>query len=143
MTAVIPHQSHAVRRQAFINAVRAIKEKHEKRVTDILREIGNEAVATLRELTPKDTGAAAGTKSGAKRELYASHPARKLGLNIGNEVGDSGWQMKWVRTSHKFVITTPMWEPYLKYVNYTSGLNFVETAATQMRASLRRMKAGK
>lgn len=140
MAGVLP--GGTIRRGRFLDAIHAIKKKHEFRIRDILDDIGNETVAHLQAITPKDTGAAAGTTLGAKRVMYKWHPAFKMGLPIGNEPGDSGWQMTHTKNSNKFAIINPMWDPYLKYVNYGHGdnNNFVETAAAQMRESLREMR---
>lgn len=74
--------------------------------------------------TPIDTGAAAGVTSNAvgeqKRPMYRSHAA--FGKNIGNLVGDSGWQLRVGRNEKglTFSIVNPEWDDYLKY--YELGL---------------------
>lgn len=141
MAAIISGQSDILRRGRFAKAIRMMADKHKVRVKALLEEIGDSTVTKLREITPKDTGAAAGTSVGAKRSLanVPWHPAVKRGLDIGNQPGQSGWQMKWINTANKFSIFTPMWDPYLKYVNYTMG-NFVEEAARDMQQKLRDMR---
>lgn len=70
----------------------------------------------LVETTPADTGAAAGSTDRAKRSIYSSHPAKTGGFHIGNEVGQSGWQI--IEQEDGFSLTNPMWDLYLKYLEF-------------------------
>lgn len=71
--------------------------------------------------TPIDTGASAGVLDNEvgseKRAIYKGHVA--FGQNIGNEPGDSGWQMveKETNDGFKLSIVNPQWNKYLKYVH--------------------------
>lgn len=135
MVSILPGQSSVLPRKTLASFLNRVQAKHEGRIKEYLQVIGDDAILLLRELTPKDTGKAAGTTQGAKRPAYASHPGFKL--VTGNMKGQSGWQLNWVANSKKFSIINPMWEPYLKVYNYTRGGNFVETAARQIRTQLR------
>ena len=67
-------------------------------------------------VTPRDTGAAAGYATGKEPPPY--HPVSKLGLTIGKEEGQSGWQVVFTQgrgSNAKYALRNPMWEPYLKY----------------------------
>lgn len=136
MPGAIQGGASGFRRRDFVTAVRLAMEARGQKMREVLEDIGNETVAHLRAITPKDTGAAAGTTQGANRPIYKSHPGYRMG--IGNEPGDTGWQLKWVNTASKFTIHTPMWDFYLKYVNYEGkNGNFVETAVREMRTKLK------
>ena len=68
---------------------------------------------------PAWTGASAGRPDRARFPGYfpKNHPAS--GMRIGNEPGDSGWQMlppELHRTLVSLALANPMWEPYLKAV---------------------------
>jgi hypothetical protein len=70
-------------------------------------------------VTPKDTGAAAGEPTG--KTPYPSHPVSKLGLTIGKEEGQSGWQIVFTQgrgSNAKYALRNPMWVPYLQYHEY-------------------------
>jgi hypothetical protein len=71
------------------------------------------------QITPRDTGAAAGIEG--DRPLYNSHPASKMGLTIGNEEGQSGWQVVFTQgrgSNAKYALKNPMWKPYLQFLEY-------------------------
>jgi len=139
MPAIIPHTSDTLRRDRFEKWINKVKQTHKLRIVDILADIGTEAVDTLRKLTPKDTGAAAGAPTG--KPMRASHPGRAY-AKIGNDPGDTGWQLYHARNSLKFAIINPMWDSYLKFVNYTHPTqnNFVETAARQLKNRMKEIK---
>lgn len=96
--------------------------------------------------TPKDTGAAAGIPG--DRELYKSHPASKLGLEIGPglslEDGDtySGWRIVKKKTKDGFVyyFANRMWDKYLKYIEYgifkSEHQGFVKIAFEKFKGTL-------
>lgn len=104
----------------FDRAITRIAKAHKKRFIDKYRQ---RIMALLRELaaaTPVDTGAAKGDDTGHKRDIYPSHPA--FGMTIGNNIGDSGWQVEEVSDSNgdlvRFRILNPMYEHYLKYIEF-------------------------
>jgi hypothetical protein len=72
--------------------------------------------------TPIATGAAAGVESNlvgsAHVTMTTSHPA--YGLSISNEPGGSGWQLDVEQSKHKLKIAifNPMWDSYLKYLEF-------------------------
>lgn len=142
MPAIIQGQSDLVRRGRFMAALKQTEMYHTMRMKKTLEVVIQDTIDDLRALTPKDTGAAAGTQAGARREIYPNHPAAKLGLPIGNFEGASGWQPKDSDNGKRWSIINPMWDIYLKYRNYLGGVgsNFVEEAARRMRDRLRNMR---
>lgn len=69
----------------------------------------------LIEVGPVDTGIARGEASGAP--VAPTH--KGAGLAIGNEPGESGWQIrpgKQTATEASISIGSPLWESYLKWV---------------------------
>lgn len=72
--------------------------------------------------TPIATGAAAGVEynlvGNAHVTMTSSHPA--YGLAIGNLEGESGWQLSVEQTSNSLTLSiiNPMWEPYLKFLEF-------------------------
>lgn len=135
--AVLPGQSGILHRGRFVDWVKQIGKREEIRLSRVMQDIGEDTVVWLREVTPKDTGAAAGTTVGARRPIYKAHPGYRL--RIGNAPGDTGWQLKSTNNSRRFAIFTPMWEAYLKKVNYEGDHgNFVEEAARHMKSEIQR-----
>jgi hypothetical protein len=116
----------------------ATEQKHVQGLKAVLAQVIDDAIADLRNLTPKDTGAAAGAATG--RPMTPSHPG--YGLPIGNFEGATGWQPYMSDNGKQWSITNPMWEPYLKYRNYLGGAgsNFVEVAVQRMRERIRNMR---
>lgn len=106
--------------------------KHDLRLRELLQEQIDLTIDDLRVNTPKDTGAAAGTTQGARRPIYKRHPG--FGMKIGNAVGDTGWQEGAKTSVRHWAIVNPMWDPYLRTVNYThpTNANFVEAAVRRM-----------
>lgn len=103
----------------FERAVRDLAKRHKKRFIDKYRQKIHQLLKELAKETPKDTGAAAGIPTG--KPLYSSHPASRLGLAIGNLEGESGWQVHEIEKSDgsvSFTIVNPMWEHYLKYIEF-------------------------
>jgi len=103
----------------------------------LLREQAKQVVIQLIEVGPKYTGASSGVRG--LFPIYKSHPA--YGMTIGNILngGDSGWQINETArrkdTVVSLIISNPMWEHYLKYVNageapkaFASSHNFVRKA---------------
>ncbi len=75
----------------------------------------------LAENGPADTGASAGRAERGRHTMKPSHPA--YGMVIGNAPGNSGWQMQADNFNPAAAIlqvgiASPMWDPYLKMVNY-------------------------
>lgn len=132
---LLPGQGDDLRRQRISAHFAQIAKKHKVRVKVVVDEVMKEVLQQLVETTPKDTGAAAGTTVGAKRPLYKTHPAFLEGRSIGNQIGQSGWQIINLNNSKKVAIVNPMWDEYLKEVNYLYS-NFVEAAAHTMRNSI-------
>jgi len=134
----------AIRRDSFVSFIRSVAERRSEKIMEAANRELMAMVEELRATTPKDTGAAAGTTVGAKRSLYPSHPASRQGLSIGNEPGDSGWQIYKSGDLKKIAIINPMWETYLKTVNYTSltHANFLETARRHFLQRIKTMRIG-
>lgn len=110
--------------KGFEDAVRAIARRQNKKYLDIYRKKMLKLMQELIATTPRDTGAAAGTTLGAKRGLYPSHPASYTPYIIGNQIGESGWQLRESREvggQVTFGITNSMWDYYLKYLEYGIG----------------------
>lgn len=74
---------------------------------------------TLAEEGPAYTGASSGREDRGQFPIKPSHPA--YGLNIGNDPGDSGWQLgQSPRRKGELVrvyLKNPMWKPYLQFVD--------------------------
>lgn len=65
---------------------------------------------------PVDTGASRGSPAAPRGPHHKSQP-----LAIGNEIGMTGWQVTEVANTPaygKIAVGTPMWDRYLKYVEY-------------------------
>jgi hypothetical protein len=107
----------------FQKAILAMAKRHHKRFTDKYRQKIFQLHRNLIAATPVDTGAAKGDDSGANRDLYKSHPAAYVPYLIGNEPGESGWQViETVKDGNiVFSIANPMWDYYLKYVEFGQG----------------------
>lgn len=133
--ALLPGQGADLRRQRITKHFQEIAKKHKVRVKTVVEEVMQDTLGLLVQLTPKDTGAAAGTTVGAKRPMYKTHPAFLEGRSIGNQLGQSGWQIIHLNNAKKVAIVNPMWEEYLKEVNYLYS-NFVEEASRSMRANI-------
>lgn len=95
--------------------------------------------ALLRKLisaTPRFTGAASGNPTDI--EIPRWHPA--YGMIIGNSPGETGWQLKQVNRGSQvvFLIINPMWNLYLKYVEYgtvnITGRHFVSHVWNEFKA---------
>jgi hypothetical protein len=110
----------------FLQFAKFLAVKHKKRLGLQAHREMRRIQEDIKKLQPKDTGASAGDTSGAKRDIYSSHPA--FGLTIGNEIGDSGWQIDQNESAGTIKLRNPMWNKYLKYLeagtargHYNSG----------------------
>lgn len=117
-----------------------VAKKYDSSLKDVMQEQVDLTIDELRITTPKDTGAGAGTEQGARRAMYKSHPG--YGKKIGNNPGDTGWQLYKGNDTRRWGIINPMWEPYLKEVNYADpeNGNFLETATRNLKARLRDLR---
>jgi hypothetical protein len=108
--------------------LRGIVKKQNQSLPTLWRRKLSVLIAQLAAGTPAYTGAAAGTQRNAKvDEIPKWHPA--YGMTIGNDPGDSGWQLETVQTDKgtTFYIMNPMWLKYLVYVNAIgSNAGFVD-----------------
>jgi hypothetical protein len=118
------------------DALRKIAKKHELRLVDVITNQLLLTVQDLKDNTPVDTGAGAGDPVRARRAIYKSHPG--FGRKIGNEVGDTGWQLSEKVTASHWAVVSPMWGAYLREVNYThpTHANFLENAVQRLRDRL-------
>lgn len=125
------------------NALRAVAKKYDVALQEVVRVQMEITIDDLRSTTPVDTGAGAGTINGAKRDMYFSHPG--YGMHIGNNPGDTGWQMEKENDVRRWAITNPMWVPYLRVVNYTHPThgNFLENAVKHLQNRLRNLNGVK
>jgi hypothetical protein len=130
----------------FADIMKVIEEdmvgKFEAKTDYAMHVFGMELV----KATPKDTGAAAGVA--AFRDMYPSHPAAKMGLEIGPgfslEDGDnySGWRLVKKKTRQGFVyyFANRMWDKYLKYIEYgfypSQHQGFVKIAFEKFKATI-------
>jgi len=107
---------------SFDKALQSVVLRWHKKKEDVYRVKIRKLLKILIRQTPADTGAAKGDTSGARREVYNSHPAFGA-YAIGNEVGESGWQI--IEDTHRggvrLRIVNPMWDFYYKYVEYDSN----------------------
>jgi hypothetical protein len=109
-------------RQGFAAWLQAVADHYEEQIEAAYVKEMEILLNDIIQHTPIATGAAAGVEYNlvgqAHVKLTNSHPA--YGLDIGNEPGDSGWQLHVEQSKSKLVmsITNPMWEPYLKYLEY-------------------------
>jgi hypothetical protein len=114
----------------FSKHILEVSRKQKKRLEIVWARKLKKLVAELAEATPAYTGAAAGITGNAKVDgIPAWHPA--YGMTIGNQPGDTGWQLKQVERDGRtlFQITNPMWRLYLVYVNsFGIHAGFVERA---------------
>ncbi len=84
-------------------------------------------VEDLANSGPAWTGASAGRADRGSVDLVdvPNHPANRLGLEIGNEPGQSGWQVhetaRTKGTTVKVYISNPMYNEYLKYQDLGIG----------------------
>lgn len=134
MPAILPNSSGDLRRSRLADELRKAAKRHQMRLRDLIDTQIEATIAELRKITPKDTGAGAGMPTG--HLVYKTHPG--YGMNIGNERGDTGWQPYSNHPDH-WAIINPMWEPYLKIVNYThyKDSHFLETAVQHMRERIK------
>ena len=96
------------RESALRDHLRMVAKRHALNLTDLIEDQMRLTIEELRVTTPKDTGAAAGVEWGKKRNMHKSHPG--WGMRIGNEPGDTGWQIMSNNPQH-WAITNPMWVP--------------------------------
>lgn len=94
---------------------------HKERAYTALMVEAMVIINDLAENGPAYTGASAGRADRGSHPLKPSHPA--WGMVIGNAPGNSGWQMQADDFRPgipvlKVGIANPMWDPYLKFVNY-------------------------
>jgi hypothetical protein len=117
-----------------------VAKKYDTALKMVMQEQVDLTIDELRITTPKDTGAAAGTEQGNKRSMYKSHPG--WGMKIGNAPGNTGWQLYQGNDTRRWGIINPMWEPYLKQVNYTHPTqgNFLENAQRNLTKRLRDLR---
>jgi alpha-glucuronidase len=103
-------------RKQFHDFVKQIAVRSKKKFTTIYRRKIDALLFKLIAVTPRHTGAAAGEATGTP--MPPSHPA--FGMTIGNDEGDSGWQLREVTEGKHtvWVIVNPMWLPYLHYLEY-------------------------
>ena len=84
--------------------------------TKILAEVRD----TLAAEGPAYTGASAGREDRGRFPVTPRHPA--YGMNIGNDPGDSGWQLGQTPRRKgepvRVYLKNPMWKPYLQYVEF-------------------------
>lgn len=102
----------------FSKHIMEVNKRYKKRLEYVWRVKINKLLKQLAEESPAYTGASAGTTQNAKVDTIPKwHPA--YGGNIGNNPGDTGWQLKEVQTKGRtlFQIVNPMWTKYLVYVN--------------------------
>lgn len=104
-------------RGAFIKYTNYLKEKWGGELRKHMKDQADKIVADLAVATPKDTGAASGLPTG--KEMKPWHPGH--GMTIGNAVYQTGWQVRYARDKDRIVITTPMWDPYLKFLEFREG----------------------
>lgn len=123
------------------DALREVAKRRGEAIADVIERELALTVKELQQLTPKDTGAAAGTTAGSRRPIYKSHPG--YGMKIGNDQGDSGWQVYNNRDTRYWAITNPMWVDYLRRINYEhpTQANFLETAHRNMQQRLIKLRA--
>lgn len=98
-------------RERFVKYIQSLPRKHKMRLRDKLRDEAYIIVAALAGVTPRKTGAAAGRATGVP--MTPKHPG--YAMAIGNDPGDTGWQVRYYDHSDKITIGTPMWKPYLRY----------------------------
>lgn len=129
----------ALRRERIRDVLMRIAKQRQTKLSNIIDVHVDMLITDLRNLTPKDTGAGAGSKEGAVRDLYRGHPAKEMGLPIGNFEGASGWQPHMKVSGTHWAVINPMWDKYLVYRNYmaTTDSHFLERAMTAFRARLR------
>ena len=138
---ILPGQSRTLRRGELRDRLIALGKKHEQRLAVVLEHQIDMLIDDLRIITPKDTGAAAGTTQGARRDLYKAHPAFKMGLPIGTYEGASGWQPFKADNGRHWAVINPMWDIYLAARNYLSKngeSHFVERAMEAFRDRLKK-----
>jgi hypothetical protein len=125
------------------DALLDVAKKYDTALKDVMQEQVDLTIDELRITTPKDTGAGAGTEQGSKRPIYKSHPG--YGKHIGNNPGDTGWQLFKGADTRRWGIINPMWEPYLKEVNYTHPTdgNFLENATRNLTKRLKDLRLKK
>lgn len=125
------------------DALIAVANKYDTALQTVVTEQVDLTIDDLRINTPKDTGAGAGTIQGSKRSIYKSHPG--FGMPIGNNPGDTGWQVTKGNDVRRWGIVNPMWVPYLREVNYTHPTdgNFLENAVQRLQARLRALRGVK
>lgn len=134
MVGILPNSSSTLRRGRIHEALKKAAERHGMRLRKMIDIQMEATIDELRKITPRDTGAAAGFPTGIA--MYKLHPG--YGMSIGNERGDTGWQPRSNHPNH-WAIVNPMWEPYLKVVNYTHATqsHFLETAMQHLRERLK------
>lgn len=121
MKLIVSVTGDADRYQVLVNR---IAEKVKRKADTVYKKQMENLLNELVEATPKWTGASAGEATGI--ELPRWHPAYKEGLTIGNEPGQSGWQLDVREHAYSeelvtFVIKNPMWHFYLKYIGIKTG----------------------
>lgn len=88
---------------------------HVKKAVEVLTEVRDK----LATEGPAYTGASSGREERGMFPIKPSHPA--YGLNIGNEPGDSGWQLGQTPRRKgepvRVYLKNPMWKPYLQFVD--------------------------
>jgi hypothetical protein len=128
------------RSRTLRDALIAVAKKYDTALQQVVSEQIEKTIDDLRKHTPIDTGAGAGTTQGAKRNMYKSHPG--FGMHIGNNPGDTGWQVEKENDVRRWAIVNPMWVPYLREVNYTHPThgNFLENAVQRMRQRLNALR---
>ncbi len=108
-------------RRGFENFINDLADRYEQAFEEAYVKEAETIILDIIDHTPIATGAAAGTLSNsvgdAHKPLKWNHHAKNL--TIGNEPGDSGWQMDVDQTGKvlKIAIFNPMWEHYLRYLN--------------------------
>lgn len=108
-----------------------LRVKYKKRIEQVIQKELSILLERLKELTPKDTGAAASNTDGEgnKRSIYPGHKAVKAGIPY-----PYGWQMSEVKRVNvniaEFGIFNPTWALYLRFVNlfHKTESHFVERA---------------
>jgi hypothetical protein len=121
MSSILPRGA-GTRRGSFEAWIKDIAEHYEKQFEEVYVREMEVLLNDIIQHTPIATGAAAGVESNAVGSAHVtmtnSHPA--YGLTIGNMPGESGWQLEVDQKGRNLhmAISNPMWDHYLKYLEF-------------------------
>jgi len=106
---------------ALVKQAKAFGVKFKEHAIRSMEETLNEII----DNSPIHTGASSGVTGAAfaYKINYPSHPAHSYASSVGNyfNQGQSGWQLHYKGVNQyrgSVYVTNPMWEPYLKFVEY-------------------------